>query len=316
MIRATRALAAIAVAAACLLGAAGSAGAYVRYRSDAGVPYAWPRSCLGIIVYPAAIADLMPADQVLAAATAAGDAWSAAEVAGTALDIQMAATDLDPPLAAYDGQNSMLFRHDQWCNATDTPGTCTYDPSALALTTVFARKQTGEILDADIEVNATTFLWADLELGTHASADLYDLQNALTHELGHFIGLDHPCLLASSTSPMVLPIDNLGNPVPDCDVAPAAIMESTMYPVSMPGDVSKRTLSPDDQLAAREIYPASGGAPAVCPPPEPKVPGSSGGCALGGATPPAPGTPPWLAAAIALGAASMRIRCRRSRRGR
>jgi len=247
MIRASRALAALA-GAACLLGAAAPARAYVRYRSDSGVAFAWPRTCLGMIVYPAAIADMMPADQVIAAATAAGDAWSAPAVAGTALDIQMAATDLAPPLAAYDGQSSMLFRRDQWCNATETPGTCTYDLSALALTTVFARKQTGEILDADIEVNATTFLWADLDLGTQASADLYDLQNALTHELGHFIGLDHPCLLASSTPPMVLPVDNLGNPVPDCATASPEIMASTMYPVSMPGDVSKRMLSLDDQL--------------------------------------------------------------------
>ena len=79
----------------------------------------------------------------------------------------------------------------------------------------------------------------------------------------------------------------------------------------MPGDVSKRTLAPDDQLAAREIYPATGGTPGVCVPPEPKVPGSHG-CALGGGVPPSPGNLAALAAAIAFGAAWMRIRRRRS----
>ena len=291
-----------ATAAACLLAAAGPAHAYVRYRTEAGQPFAWPSSCLGIIAYPAQIADMVPQDQAIAAATAAADAWSAGAVEGTALDIQVAATGDPPPVASYDGQSSLLFRSDRWCRATDAPGICSYDPGALALTSVFARNATGEILDADIEINATLFMWSDLELGTQASAGLHDLQNALTHEMGHFIGLDHPCVLAGTLLGADRPLDNLGNPAPDCDVASEAILESTMFPSALPGDLSKRTLGADDELAARELYPAGAGAPAFCPPPEPKRP-DPGGCAVGGAPVRAPGALATLVAALAWGAA-------------
>ena len=253
----TRARIALAVtAAACVLAAsAGPARAYVRYRTQAGQPFVWPRTCLGIIVYPAALAGMMPADQVVAASAAAADAWSIGRIAGTALDIQVAAAEGAAPAVAYDGQSSLAFRTDRWCKATDAPGVCSYDPAALALTTVFARNSTGEMLDADIEVNAKNFLWSDLELGTQASAGLHNLQNALTHEVGHFIGLEHPCLLPGTDPSVERPLDNLGNPAPDCDAASAAILESTMFPSATSGNLSKRTLAPDDELAAREMSP-------------------------------------------------------------
>jgi len=308
----TRARIALAVTAAAFVLAAGAgpARAYVRYRTDSGQPFAWPRTCLGIIVYPAALAEMMPADQVVGASAAAADAWSIGQVAGTALDIQVAAADGAAPAVAYDGQSTLAFRTDRWCRATDAPGLCSYDPAALALTTIFARSSTGEMLDADIEVNAKNFLWSDLELGTQATTGLHDLQNALTHEVGHFIGLEHPCLLPGTTDPTAeRPLDNLGNPAPDCAAAPATILESTMFPSAESGDLSKRTLAPDDELAAREIYPASAGAPAVCAPPEPKR-DPPDGCAVGGAVPPSPAALAWLAAALAWRAARRRTRGR------
>ena len=299
-------LVAVVAAAHLLATGAGTARAYVRYRTEAGQPFAWPRTCLGIIAYPGSLADMLPAGQVVAATTAAVGAWSRGQVAGTALDIQMAAANGAAPAAAYDGQSSLMFRSDRWCKATDAPGICSYEPSALALTTMFARSSTGEILDADIEVNATLFMWSDLEVGTQASAGLQDLQNALTHEVGHFIGLDHPCLLPGAAAATGRPLDNLGNLAPDCDAAPAAIVESTMFPSAMPGDLSKRTLAADDELAAREIYPAPAGAPAICDPPAPKPADPPDGCTVGGAAAPAPGALAWLAAALAWGAARRR----------
>lgn len=302
----------IAVAATICLLAAAPARAYVRYRTEAGAPLAWSGTCLAITAYPAALAEMMPPDRVSAAASAAAQAWSADQVAGTALEILVTTSDGAAPAAANDGRSALIFRTDSWCKAGEAPGSCSYDPAALALTSVFARTSTGEILDADIEVNAKLFLWADLDLGTQASANVQDLQNALTHEVGHLIGLDHPCLLPGSNGPPS--VDDLGNPVPACDDAPEAILESTMFPSATPGDLSKRTLAPDDELAAREIYPAN--VDGLCTSPTPATEPPSWGCAASGALPPAPGALACVAAAFAWAAARRRPRARSGRRDR
>jgi hypothetical protein len=59
------------------------------------------------------------------------------------------------------------------------------EPGQLALTTVTFKKDTGEILDADMEVDATQ------PLSTTGEADAYDLESILTHEVGHVLGLAH-----------------------------------------------------------------------------------------------------------------------------
>jgi hypothetical protein len=298
------------------LASASPARAYVRYKSDSGAPFAWSKTCLGVIAYPAAVGDMMSEDQVMAAASAAGAAWSAPAVSGTALDIQVAPSLDAPPTASYDGQSSLIFRRDSWCKATDAPGTCSYDPSALALTSVFARTSTGEILDADIEVNAVLFTWGDVELAelggtTTATAGEQDLQNALTHEMGHFIGLDHTCALPGQPHP----VDNLGNPVPDCDSAPEAVRETTMFLSAEPGDVSKRTLAPDDEQAARDIYPAvAGAAPATCSTPRPQAELRSSGCRLGGGAGGGAARSTDLGVAAAALAAALALRTARRRR--
>jgi hypothetical protein len=128
---------------------------------------------------------------------------------------------------------------------------------------VTASSSTAQIKDADTEINGAHHQWADLvahpELAT-AGTSYLDLQSALAHEMGHLIGLDHPCVPAG-TNPR--PVDNLGTPVPDCSSAPAAVMATTMFPAQTPGDVSKRDLAPDDQQAVCDIYPASAALPCV-----------------------------------------------------
>lgn len=57
----------------------------------------------------------------------------------------------------------------------------------LALTTVFFNGDTGEIYDANVEINTNQDTFAV----DHAAADQIDLNAVLTHELGHFLGLSH-----------------------------------------------------------------------------------------------------------------------------
>src|SRR5262249_54470411 len=84
--------------------------------------------------------------------------------------------------------------------------------------------------------------------------------NALTHEFGHFIGLDHTCYTPSSTNPDVgtdgkpRPNDNLGNPIFNCEAAPENVRETVMFNVTGPLQTNKRVLSEDDILAACTIY--------------------------------------------------------------
>ena len=166
----------------------------------------------------------------------------------------------------------------------------------LALTTTTYNQNTGEILDADTELNG----WDGVGGGTSSSGPLHgwyftctapttticgtygqdgcayvDVQNTVTHEAGHFIGLAHAPRIASQ-------------PVP------------TMYAYSAPGDFDLRSLEQDDINGLCAIYPKNA-ATVTCG----DAPHHSGGCASGGAGA--------GASALLLAAAALLPRLRRRR---
>lgn len=104
------------------------------------------------------------------------DGSGVATMAFSALD------DADCHAAEYneDGPNAniILFQDTKWQYSSVD--------NTLAKTTVTYDNDTGEILDADIEINH-----AYNEYTTDDEVVVYDLQSILTHEIGHFIGLDH-----------------------------------------------------------------------------------------------------------------------------
>jgi len=166
-----------------------------------------------------------------------------------------------------------------------------HDPQAAALTTVyFIEKEgaanDGQILDADIELNGERFRYA-----TTGAADKTDVENTVTHELGHLMGLDHPC---DDGSRVPTPKDNAGATIPSCFPAfklEAWIKEVTMYNFADPGETKKRSPETDDIAGICQTYPI-GSDPRTCgPPPDYR---SNGGCAI--ADPPRPhlGLPLWL----------------------
>jgi len=109
--------------------------------------------------------------------------------------------------------NVVTFRDATWPHPSG--------PHNIALTTVTFDTKTGEIYDADMEINSSSF-----EL-TNGDADVQtDLLSVVTHEAGHFLGMAH-----------------------------SEIATATMFPSYTPGTVDARSLSPDDVSAICQTYP-------------------------------------------------------------
>jgi len=122
---------------------------------------------------------------------------------------------------------------------------------------VFARAD-GHIVDADVQINAVDYDFANRDPGYVPVGDYdpLDLQNAVTHEFGHLIGLGHSCWIPFSDFDQ--PIDNMDAGVPMCDPPPAGVADTVMFAnIAGNGEITKRTLSPDDIRAVCEIYPAT-----------------------------------------------------------
>ena len=142
------------------------------------------------------------------------------------------------------------------------------------------------IVDADTEINAVdpTFKWGLLpdDPAQAAMASEVDLQNALTHELGHVLGLDHPCYLGAPPSPEARSTTRAR----PCS---RARIRRCRAPCGWPrcsrrrstGSIAERTLSADEIAALHDLYP-----PVVAP--GPALSDRAGGCRLAGDGPPTP----------------------------
>lgn len=116
-----------------------------------------------------------------------------------------------------DGVNAIIFQTDHW----------EFDPAALAITRNFyvsgSGARAGLILDTDILVNGFNH-----DYSTTGGASVHDMQNIMTHEVGHFIGLGHE-----------------DNPK-DAD--------ATMFESAAIGETKKRTLGVTDAQILFEAY--------------------------------------------------------------
>jgi uncharacterized protein (TIGR03382 family) len=254
-----------------MMGLSAPAPAYVRTRTTAGVPTAWRSPCVTMEFALGAFPAKLEGPDYLEAARQGAAAWTQASLDGTnrcsnvLLGVESNADVAGP--VGKDSHNRIIFRQTEWCRdpaPTDPTEPRCYDASALAITTVFQLKNSGEILDTDIEVNGVSFTWGDfvgrpglMTSGTH------DFQGAITHELGHVLGLEHTCYVPAhykDGTPVPRPVDNTGAPIPNCGPDnPPAIADATMYvSVSSPmTEVGLRTLSPDDVQGVCDIYPFS-----------------------------------------------------------
>jgi hypothetical protein len=237
---------------------------------DCGIAIGWWRPCIGFAVHEAASSQV-PLALARELLTQAFASWQAVDCGGGAPAIRI--EDFGTVACGAveynqrDGNVNVLgFRDDAWPHDNNR--------NALALTTVSFDFNTGEIFDADIEINSSDP--AGMPLSTDGGPVGYDLLSILTHEAGHALGLAHSVT---------------GDP-------------PTMIPVQDPGSTDLRTLDADDEAGICAAYPPSAAPAATCNPvprhgfaSECKVDQRFGDCALG------PGASAPRLAALALAAA-------------
>ena len=148
------------------------------------IPLWWSNACVGYSVQQDASKDVTWATADLTAQSAFSK-WSAASCGSGTPSIQ---TQDEGPVACDQvqyseigpNQHTIIFRDANW------PHSDQYN--TLALTTVTFDTDTGEILDADMEINTAQHT---IVTTTPVPAGAYDLQSIITHEAGHFLGLAH-----------------------------------------------------------------------------------------------------------------------------
>jgi len=253
------------IAIAALLLCHGSAHAYVRTRSTSGVPLRWPNSCVTVTPDSRGSVDL-PTSAVFADVRRALENWRYATVGCSYLQL-LYGMPLERERALGDGVNVVRFLSNAWCTNGDAAGPC-YDPTAQAVTTVFYYDRPGDPTDgvitgADIELNNVNFTFVDIapDQSTLPVARpqtlLADLENTLTHELGHLQGLSDSCARLGLDNQ----VDETGSPPPSCNEPnlDPKILNATMYPIASPASTAQRTPEADDiaGICADNAYPLS-----------------------------------------------------------
>ena len=112
--------------------------------------------------------------------------------------------------AVYTDNVNTVYFEDNWPSE--------WDAGFLALTYTWSVDD-GEIVAFDMAINES-YAW-----GTSGDASAHDLHNAMTHEIGHAVGLGH-----------------------------STAADASMYPDSQMGDLSKRDLAQDDVAGLSYLY--------------------------------------------------------------
>ncbi len=188
-----------------------SASAFEVKRDSTGEPASW-KSAVHFVL-----------DADLDAKLAAPGATDAVRAALQHLNQAAPTLSIDAKAGAPHGVGYDFDHPEQSTSDILAPAKWEWNVDAVATTVVTISKSTHQIIEADIAFNVQHTQFA--VVAGAAEGSQYDVQNAMTHELGHAFGLAH-------------------NSLP----------ESVMYPSSHPGEISKRAFAADDREGLKFLY--------------------------------------------------------------
>ena len=183
-----------------------------------GKPLFWASSCVQVYLQAGGLPTQgISFDAAKHSVTRAADTWLNADCGNAAplLDLQVLGP-IGCGTAEYNrtqkNANIVIFREDEWPYIGGE--------DALGFTHLTFDLNSGELWDADIEINAVA---QEYSVGEPVRGA--DLDSVLTHEMGHFLGLDH-----------------------------TRVGEATMFASYVPGTDTLRTLAADDVQGMCAVY--------------------------------------------------------------
>jgi len=160
--------------------------------SSRGIPLMWCSACAGMSVNIEA-SMYVPLETVRNEVAAAAARWSTVPCPGESMDPPAFELHVIDDTRVYSGINyGGPNANAVWFNSS-WPRDSLHRPGTIAITIVSFDRRTGEILDADVELNQRAdqnpdgFVFSTGE----PTPDTADLPTILTHELGHALGLGH-----------------------------------------------------------------------------------------------------------------------------
>lgn len=189
-----------------------------------GAPVYWPTSCVPFQTHSFGSSNRdITGEALQAVVSAAFDTWLSTKCTGGPPSIAIESHGLtscaSPGYAVEDEETNSNLWH--FAKATGEEIGEDFDLFAYAVTTSTINRRTAEIYDMDVELNSTL---ANFTIGDQV-VDI-DLASIVTHEAGHFLGLEH-----------------------------SHVVGATMSEMYEDSSVHLRNLSADDQAAICTVYP-------------------------------------------------------------